>query len=302
MKSTHWILNIGMLSALAWVLPAWGQFRGMGSNMSASQAPADAEKKDDGEAAAEKALRFKDPPLIPITDDERKANCRKFEKEFISFYEKVFFVKNCKRHALTTEESSKLTREKMRPLDVDSRVIASLDEAEGYEILQMGKPDCKAYNKTYISFNLLVYYVENCQYRQFPDEASYQEHRRKNHLIDKPILYPNGPAYATLKAGLPFPSVLDDETLDEKSGFIEVMNMADACRNITDHYVTYLDSIYFINRVKFKEGEGCWREKVDASEFTRKTTRGVVLLRELTSNQAFSIPDFNPSNRKVEVK
>ncbi len=249
------------------------------------------EKKEDTETAAEKALRFKNPPLVPISDQERKKSCSQHEKSFISFYDKVYYIKGCKKYLLTNDESSQITRGKSRPRDVESRVIASFEDGGDYAKMMRLAPNCKKFNKTYISFNLTTYFVDNCRYRKFPDEASYQEHRRKNKLIGRPILEPDGAEFATLKEGTPFPSVLDGETLD--AGFIEVLSIESACRNVSGHYVSYLDSIYFVNR--FKSGKGCWREKIDASTFSRKTMKGKVKLTELSSSQARSIPDYDPS-------
>lgn len=255
-----------------------------------SAPPLGKEEKDT--AAAEKALRYKEPPLVPISDKERAENCRKHENQFISFHDQVFFVKNCKKFLLSSEVSAKLSTKNIHPKDVITRVIASLGEGGDYNALDTRTVNCKKFNRNYVTFNLKYYWIEDCKLREFPDAATLQDHKWKNRLFDKTTPVLEEAQFKQFKTGAPFASVLNnDQTI--VNSHITTLPLQDACRNIRGPYVTYLDSIYMIR--SSKNGKGCWREKVDASEMSRKQNIDIAKFRELSSDQALSIPESDPS-------
>src|SRR3989338_5082749 len=85
---------------------------------------------------AEKALFYKDPPFQPITGQEREEACRKYDKTYLSFHDNAYWVKDCKRFLLTTEETADLTKKGVRFKEAEGRVIAALPDGGAFAASQ----------------------------------------------------------------------------------------------------------------------------------------------------------------------
>ena len=266
-----------------------------GASRSPKELGAPKSKEDEEAAAAEKALRFKEPPLIPVTEKEKATACRKYDKKFISYSGHVYFVKNCNKYLLEEEAVAKLTRKNNPPSEVIPRILASLGEGGDYETLNTKINNCQHFNKGYVTYNLKYYWAENCKLREFTDSASMQDHRWKHRFQTKPVPVLNFKEFTQFKIGPVFDSVLDkQEKPDPNANPIVAMANQQACKKLYGRYVSYYDSIYKIRNMK--KGKGCWKEKLDTAEFTRK--QKVFAMHELTSDESFSIPEEDPSDVK----
>lgn len=252
-------------------------------------------KEAEEAAAAEKALRYKNPPIVKPTEKEKKVNCAKYNNQFISFHEDVYLIRNCKKYLLSAEEAGKLSS-KLQPRDVPSGVLASIPEGGEYAALDRRVIRCDKFNKNYVTYNLKLFWVENCKLREFPDNATMQDHRWKNKYFDKPVIVLEQDQFRQFKFGEIFKSILNADYHNVKEGELTRTSNIKACNNVGKvHYVSYLDSIYKINAMKKGKG-GCWREKVDAAELSRKMS--LANLRELTAEQSLAIPDHDMSVAK----
>ncbi len=240
--------------------------------------------------------RFKEPPIKSITDLERKQACQKFESKFISSYDLVYFVKKCKRYALSADEVSQLTRKSFRFHEVEQRTIAALEDGEkSYSELNKKKFNCQRFHNSFVTYDLVIFRVRNCTLQEFPDDPTFQEYRRKNQLQGKSILSLSGEEYEQFKVGTPILSILKD-TIEDKQ--LAILPIREVCRNLVGKHVTYLDTIYMINRSK--GAAGCWKKAVESDTYTRKAGGKWPKMLELSSSQALSIPDSDTNASQPE--
>lgn len=246
---------------------------------------------EDSAAAKERSAieRFKEPPLKPITDLERKQACQKYESKYISSYGLVYFVKKCKRYELDADEVSQMTRKNVHFREVDQRVIAALEEGTTFDELNKKKFNCQRFNNALVDYDLVTYRAKNCTLQEFPDDPTLQEYRRKNQLQGKPIVSLTHDEFVQFKVGDPMLSILKDTIEDSP---LTIIPMKDVCRNLVGKRVSYLDTIYLINRSK--NGKDCWKKSLEADTYTRKAGK-TPKMQELSSSQALSIPDSDPS-------
>ncbi len=257
--------------------------------------------KEDPEAlAAEKALRYKNLPAEPISAKEKAANCRKYENQYISFHSKVFFIKGCKKYSFEIEEASQLSRNNTRVSEVLARVIASLDDGGKYKEFRKRNFNCRDKNHSYVSYDIKTYWVEGCKLLEFPDSATFADHRYKNKFFEKTVSVLDYDQFLKFTIGTPFKSVLTGQNNLDFKRTVNKIALQEACKNLYGRYVSYLDSVYQIKTLK-KE-KGCWREKVDAAEYSRKKGKILENLKELTSEQSLAIPDHDFSDTKLVSK
>jgi hypothetical protein len=221
---------------------------------------------------------------------EKSKMCQLYEGKYLAYYDTVFTVKNCKRYLLSTEEVYAFTRGKNKPLEEKNiaEIIQSIPSGGAWsdkEAQMKGENPCTAYDHLYVTDGVEIYWVEKCKLQQFPDWASYETHRgslRKN----PPVLrYLTTAQFDKFKLGKTLPSVITDEYRELEEP-IKVVALKEACRNNIGKFVSYLDSIFWIEATK----AGCQRREVDAEAFTNDMGRKKYFLQELTSSQILTIP------------
>jgi hypothetical protein len=236
------------------------------------------------EEATEKALRYKNLPIVSISDEERRYNCRLYDKKFVTFHDQVYFIRDCKSYVLSSEDSSKLSRAGVKVREILGRELASLKEGGDYSTQKTEQIRCADFNQNYVTYNLKIYWVETCLLREFPDNASMQDHRWKNKFFKKPVLVLEEYQFKQFKFGTVFKSILDSDVGAEPDEY-KRLSIEEACRNLS-RYVAYIDNIYKIT--PSKSGKGCSKEKIDSAEMSRKMNFSN--LHEITPGRFLSIP------------
>ncbi len=233
------------------------------------------------------------PPSVPskkvITHVEAQKICQRYEKKFVAVYSDVYWVAKCKRHLVSGTE---IFEKRIQPEPVESVVLAAIPEGESYEKV-MSKPfDCRQYSQQYFVYQMDYYWLDRCRLRRFPDESTWDEHRHKNHGLSKVVRSLTYKEFEALPRDKEFPSVLTLSQATSKP--IEILPIEDACRSIMNSYVSYYDKIYWIS--PFAKKKGCYRKEIDSVLFTRQlAVKGHHIKAELTSDQAVSIPEYDPT-------
>ncbi|MDD9951504.1 MAG: hypothetical protein OXT67_08065 [Zetaproteobacteria bacterium] len=227
--------------------------------------------------------------------------CQKFKGKYIAYYSQVFYVNDaCRRIPMTAEEVYKQQRAGARIVDVSGEEVAAIPmgkKALISEDLRDVNAFCRSYREQYLTVGYVEYYWINrdCVVRKFPDWATYENHRgelSKSH----DLVVVEGRMRRKLKQGKDFPSVLDREfhKIDQSSYHIDLLPMHTVCAGLQGAYVSYLESLYMIEP---RHPVGCQKRKLDAERFTRSQNK--VILRELTSSEAYSIPTVVGADKSV---
>jgi hypothetical protein len=233
-------------------------------------------------------------PAKPESIPEKAALCQQFEGKYLAYYELVFKVQGCKRYALDTAEIYELSRQGIVPYDKRKempKIIQALPFGGtwGNEVSRQSPVNpCTAYDHLYVTDGVEVYWVNKCQLQLFPDWASYESHRGSLSKNPPTLRYLDSKQLAQFKEGKDLPSVIDEEyrELEEPKA---TLTPAEACKGLLGTFVSYLDTIYFIEA----HPKGCKRRPVDGEEFTRNRANDKHVLQELTSAQAQAILEGN---------
>ena len=221
--------------------------------------------------------------LVKYSTNQKKKTCRKYENKYISYYDKIYYVKGCKR---TQVDQPSSTTNIIR-IDGSEFSQIPLELSKGKNVK---KSNCKELNNRYVTEGYVyVYYVENCRLNMFPDWATYQAHlklkgKKSENLVELDLL-----KYPDLKEGETYLSVVDqDRTIIEhiRNDRTDVIPLKKACKGLEGKFVSYVDKIYKI--------EKCRKREIDPEQFISKHQN--VKLKELSSNQWVSIPDGKPLN------
>ncbi len=220
--------------------------------------------------------------IIKYSPNQKKRTCKKYEGKYISYYDKVYFVKGCRRSQV-----------EQPPANINVAIVGSAEFSQiPLELPKskkgVKKSNCKELNNKYVTEGYVyVYYVENCKLNMFPDWATYQAHlklkgKKSENLVELDLL-----KYPDLKEGETYLSVVDqDKTIIDhiRNDKTDVIPLKKACKGLEGKYVSYVDKIYKI--------EKCRKREADPEEFISKHQN--VKLIELSSNQWVSIPDGKP--------
>lgn len=270
---------------------------GIGAIWLVAPAPTFAQEVSEGAASNTVVLpSLEDPdgfaPVQNYSAAEKKATCKEYNNKYLSYYDKVYLVENCKlREVQSHDVILELNLVKRKIHVVENSVIAQLDL--GAPILEStGKQaqirPCKLLEKKYVTFAYTdVYYVEGCSKRPFPDWASFIEHRKKLGRIKEGVVALTWAEFNSLNVGTTMDSIVEVEFAKLLSGDaqVDVLPIDEACSGINKRDVAYLDKIYRI--------ESCRKREYDAAKYLR-SKNGNVNLKELTSEQWLSIPDGKP--------
>ncbi len=245
---------------------------------SASKANA-GKNTDNGELPPPKLSKLKEYPIT-----EKIKQCKKYEGRYISYYETIYKVENCKRRQLLTEDGNEPKIKGFRITSVDNDTVAVIPEGSPLNPPGGKKPlTCAQLNGQYlISRGDEIFYVEKCAKRLFPDLDSYTEHSQKRGKREKDILELDEVQIARIEDGPPMKSSLDAEykkLLDADTG-IDVLPLAEACKGLNGKFVAYYSKIYRI--------ENCRKQPVDPQLFGKRFPK--YSPSELSSEQWISIP------------
>ncbi len=224
-----------------------------------------------------------------FTDAEVKSECRKFEGQFIAYYDRIFKVENCKRReVLSDDDGQNPILRGLRIISIENITIAKIPEGPAFGSTPKGrKPDCARIEGRYvISRASDVFFVEACKKRPFPDWDTYADHSAKQQKSRKDILELPEEEFLALPLGTEFKSSLNDEyrkmLVTEKN--IDVLPLDEACKGLNGSYLSYYSKIYKV--------DACRKQEVDAERFLTRFPN--YKLREMSSEQWISIPTGKP--------
>lgn len=226
------------------------------------------------------------PEKVIYSEAEKKAECRKFEGQFIAYYDRVFKVEKCQRREVALEEDGNHPALKAtRIIQVENKTVAmipegpSLDEKNG----KPKKPNCAKLEGRYIISKASdIFFVESCKKRPFPDWDTYADHAEKRNKRGVEVLELSESEFEGISLGKDIPSTLTDEykklLVTEKN--IDIIPIDEACRGLNGSYVSYYAKIYKI--------QSCHKHEVDAEKFLLRYPS--YKLKELSSEQWVSMP------------
>lgn len=221
--------------------------------------------------------------LVKYSSADKKKTCKKYEGRYISYYDKIYLVKGCKRKQVGQPSPE------VQVIRIDSKDFSQIP-LEISKNTKVTKSNCKELNNKYVTEGYVyVYYVENCKLNMFPDWATYQAHlkikgKKSENLLELDLL-----KYPDLKEGEVYLSVVDqDKTIIDhiKNDRTDVIPIKQACKGLNGSFVSYVDKIYKI--------ENCRKREIDPEYFVSKYKN--IKLKEISSNQWVSLPDGKPLN------
>ncbi len=209
--------------------------------------------------------------------------CRKYEGAYISYYEHVFLVKGCRRHALTSQQKIyNLTRRGVVFRTVDAEVIRGIPLADApatrREPQVSSRQLCRSLQGRYITRSYVdIYLVDRCRKHLFPNWEAYQDHVRQRGKQGEAIVSVSRQEFKAIKTGKDMPS--SQRTSLSVLPDIDVIPRAAACRGVEGKYVSYYTKVYYV--------EDCQRHPVPE---TKVRSGKLNIDRELTSEQWLSLP------------
>jgi hypothetical protein len=227
---------------------------------------------------------------LVFTAAEVKSECRKFEGQFIAYYDRIFKVENCQRREVRSDDDDGQNPilKGRRIISVENITIAKIPEGPAFGSTPKGvKPNCGRIEGRYvISRASDVFFVEACKKRPFPDWDTYVDHSAKRQKSSKDILELPEEEFLALPLGTEFQSSLNDEyrkmLVTEKN--IDVLPLDEACKGLNGSYLSYYSKIYKV--------DACRKQEVDAERFLTRFPN--YKLREMSSEQWISIPTGKP--------
>ena len=207
--------------------------------------------------------------------------CRKYDGAYISYYEHVFLVKGCQRHAISSqEEIYTLTRRGVVFQTVEAAVIRGIPLADTSKQKKKISPQklCRSLQGRYITHSYVdIYYVDNCQKRLFPNWEAYQQHVRDRGKQSASITSVNWQEFKTIKTGKDMPFAQTETVLITHG--VDVIPIDEACKGLEGKYVSYYSKVY---RIK-----NCHRHPVPENIIRSGKLN---ISHELTSEQWLSLP------------
>ncbi len=236
---------------------------------------------------------------VVYTDKEIKAECNKYRGKYVSYYDHVYLVENCKLRELMTEKRIQLvSKARARIYEVDGTTLAKL--GLGTPITDDGSKEkvrgCKELENRYVTITYTdIYFVTGCKKRPFPDWETYMDHRKAKKKVKEEVLAVSLKEFDSLKLGPEITSVIDAEfakVLTGEAG-IEVIPVDEACRGLNGKDVSYVDKLYRI--------EKCRKREYDPELYLKKRRNVKIVLKELTAEQWLSLPDGKSMDPVVVV-
>ncbi len=213
--------------------------------------------------------------------------CRKYEGAYISYYQHVFLVKECQRHAVSSQEKiNALTSSGTNLQAVGAEVIRSIPLADAREQKKQKTTSpqklCRSLQGHYITHSFVdIYYVDNCQKHLFPNWEAYQQHLRSG---SKPagasLTSVSWQEFKAIKTGKDMPF----RQREAAPPAVDVIPIDEACRELEGKYASYYSKVYHI--------KNCHRHLVPESAVR---SGKLDISRELTSEQWLSLPAAAPT-------
>ena len=207
--------------------------------------------------------------------------CDKYEGKYVSYYQKVYLVKNCRRHD-STKDAFKISKSGTQIHEVDASVVRQLPlagDARGASVLKLSSL-CKRLEKNYVSLSSTeVHYVDGCRKRSFLSWQDYEEHRRKHSSgIKGRLIFLKKEELNMLPTGklMPATSKKHKNKIEER---MSKNSKAKLCKNLEGKYVSYYRLLYHI--------KGCRKHLLSYEAMQKK---GGSVHTELNTEQWKGIP------------
>ena len=145
-------------------------------------------------------------PHKTFTRAQIRAECKRLEGRYISYYGRVYRVAGCRREEIPSPKIGALTATGVQIQPVSNDTIIMIPDVPA----RSKKPGdrqsvCQRYEGQYmIRGGDTMYYVQRCRYRQFPDYETFADHRRKNQSKKTSLLEPTTTDMALLREGRPY--------------------------------------------------------------------------------------------------
>jgi hypothetical protein len=224
--------------------------------------------------------------LVEYSEAEKKEACRLYEKRYLAYVDRIYYVENCQFREVTEQELiEQLVAKKTPFVDIEHTVLAKLKRGEPLT-LAGNKPlrSCQSLSGRYVTFDFEQYFLsENCVLKLFPDIESFYIHRSKNNRIREEVVAVSLQEFRSFKKRERLPTALkeDMDNLYPQTAHVDIIDRDKACEGINGLDVFYVDLIYRI--------ENCRKRQYDAEAYSFKHPHAK--LKEMTSEQWISLPD-----------
>jgi len=230
---------------------------------------------------------YVDTPRPFLTEAEKAAIRKTYEKRYISYYKDVYFVKEGKRTPLTEDQILAVTEKGISITRVDSQnaVMEAIPLAARVDTVTK-ESLCKKYKNRYVSNGTDYYFLDStCVAHLFPNWDTFDLHERSHPALGKLHILP-AKDMEKLPVGDPIPSMSDKLSSLKMTPAPSLIPLEKACKGLIGRYMSYQYQVYRIEKAG-KEGE-CQRVEVEGDALTRKNPD--IRIQELEHSQAYSIP------------
>ena len=245
------------------------------------------EEEENSENTVDSEDEWQAPKLKTFTKKQIKAECKKYNKKYISYYSKVYYVKNCERHQVKSQIKIEKLSLRYKVQSVDSSTIIMIKKGSDYEQNRQDR-NCKKLNNKYImNQNGNVFWVKKCMRHAFPDWETYLADRKKKRLKSSDIIEVSDVEFNSLKVGKNLPSILDKaykKLYTEDDSVEEIIPVDEACVGINGRFISYYSKIYKVVK--------CYKREVNPEKFLVKHKN--YKLKEVSSTVWLSLPNGKP--------
>lgn len=243
----------------------------------------------------EKEFVWSPTKVKEFTTTEINKECQAYNKKFIGYYGRIFWVEDCKLHELVGQD---LTNRLFQKPGIKITAV----HGETVAMIPTGKPlnnlpdehvkslSCQELDNQYVILeDNEIYYVGQCRKYLLPDYETYVQHAKDGNR-PQVIRELTAKEFYAIKSGPDIPSIMPAiaRRLMDREEEVDVIPISEACAGIEGKYVSYYSHVYLIEKCRKRPVE-------DLKTFMAKTIASQTKqLYELSSNQWVSLPDGSP--------
>lgn len=195
--------------------------------------------------------------------------CNEYNGKLISYYDTVFQVVNCQRVPIDHTVVNGHLKKGEKIFKVTSEVIYLIPLQKSQRKKAKASLSCKDIDGEYVTADHeVIYFIDRCKKRRFPDWQTYQEHRHKQGIHQSQFLLVDQRTLAKLRSRPDFPSSLPSTTSPLDKDHTTQLSRTQLCQKLEGQFISYFSQVYYV--------EKCRKRPLDSLAFSRFTARLLV--------------------------
>ena len=195
--------------------------------------------------------------------------CNEYNGKLISYYDTVFKVVNCQRVPIDHTAVNQHLKKGEKIFKVTSEVIYLIPLQKTQKKKAKASLSCKDIDGEYVTADHeVIYFIDRCKKRRFPDWQTYQEHRHRRGIHQSQFLLVDQHTLAKLRSRPDFPSSLPYTTSPLDKDPTTQLSRTQLCQKLEGQFISYFSQVYYV--------EKCRKRPLDSLAFSRFTARLLV--------------------------